>query len=233
VNGPRRRRSVLRPLGAGALCLLLGVVPACAQQSAVAESERYVASSRGQVYYWEACDAWRSIPDANRRWFESAAEAEAAGYTPSTARGCQGPTLTAAPDPLETGSCTVRRIVDGDTLVCEEAAARIRLLLVDAPELAEGSVGAGARAELERLLPVGTRARVEGDRRTHDRFGRILAYVHTPDGVFVNEALARSGHARLLVVERGAREEQRIRAAEEAARKEGRGIWASPAPAPR
>ncbi len=46
------------------------------------------ASRQGKRYYYLWCGGLARIKEANRRWFESAAQAEAAGYT--LASGCEG-----------------------------------------------------------------------------------------------------------------------------------------------
>ena len=201
---------------------LLLVTPACAQ---VDDAPAYVASSRGTVYYWTG---WHNIPEGNRRWFETSAEAEAAGYRRSDARGCAGPEATAGPSPIDTGICTVERVVDGDTLTCREAADRVRLLLIDAPELSVGEPAARASAFLASLLPRGTEARLELDIQERDRYGRILAYVFTADGRMINEVMARSGYAVTAVYPPNVRHVDRIRAAVAEARAARRGLWASP-----
>lgn len=60
---------------------------------AIPDGAAFVASSRGRVYYWVGCSSWRSLSRANLRWFTTRADAESAGYTPSQARGCDGPGL--------------------------------------------------------------------------------------------------------------------------------------------
>jgi micrococcal nuclease len=189
----------------------------------------FVASSRGQVYYWSECDNWRSIPPANRRWFGTTAEAEAGGYRPSTARGCEAPELREGPTPVHTNRCTVIRVIDGDTVVCEEAWERIRLILIDAPETGQGQAATDARVALESLLPLGTIARLELDVQERDSYGRILGYLYTPAGEFVNETLARQGFAVTLVVPPNVRHVDRIRSAVDEARRAGRGLWAGSA----
>lgn len=49
---------------------------------------RFVASSRGQVYYLRTCGPAQRLADQNRIYFKSEEEAEAAGYRRSTSRGC-------------------------------------------------------------------------------------------------------------------------------------------------
>jgi micrococcal nuclease len=205
---------------------LAATTPAAAQR---AESFDYVASSRGQVYYWVGCDAWRSLSPANLRYFATAAEARSEGYRPSGSRGCSAPEEARGPGPAETGTCTVERVIDGDTVACREATERIRLLLIDAPEMDQGEYGARAKAELERLLPVGSVAIVELDVQHRDRYERLLAYVHTPHGEFVNAALARAGYVVASVIPPNVRHVDRIRAEVEAARRAGRGLWSGSA----
>jgi len=208
--------------------LLLLAVPACSQAPTGGEPS-YVASSHGQVYYWFECEAWHTLSEANLRWFATAEEAEAAGYRPSGAPGCQGPERTAEPGPAETGFCTVERIIDGDTLTCAEGAERIRLLLIDAPELSQGPYGRLARDAMFEILPPGERARVETDVQARDRYGRLLAYLYTATGVMANEEIVRAGFAVVSVHPPNVRHVERLRAAVEEARQARRGLWSGSA----
>ncbi len=214
------------PASVGQLIVLLfgalQVAPACAQAES---TPQYIASSRGTVYYWVGCDNWRDIPEGNRRWFRTSSEAEAVGYRRSTARGCASPEITSGATPIDTGFCTIDRIVDGDTVVCLEAAERIRLLSIDAPETAEGAPAARAAAALGDLLPPGSKARMELDVRHRDQYGRILAYLYDSDGQMVNEAMARAGFALAVSYPPDVRYIDRIRAAADEARRERRGLW--------
>ncbi|MQA91441.1 MAG: hypothetical protein GEU90_14645 [Gemmatimonas sp.] len=225
LTSSRQLRSALGPLLFGVL--LLASVASCAAQPA--ESLPYVASVRGEVFYWVGCDGWRSLSPGNLRGFASAADARAAGYRPSRARGCSGPAETAGHGPTETGTCTVVRIVDGDTLVCREADERVRLLLIDAPEMGQGEFGERARAALERIVPPGTVATVELDLQQRDRYGRLLVYLYSPGGEMVNAALARAGYVVAAVIPPNVRHVDRIRVEIEAARQAGRGLWSGSA----
>lgn len=66
--------------------------------------------------------------------------------------------------------CTVERVVDGDTIVCEDGT-RVRLLLIDASERDQTPYGSLATLELERLLPISKTVRLELDVQHHDRYG--------------------------------------------------------------
>lgn len=106
-------------------------------------------------------------------------------------------------------------------------AGRIRLLLIDAPELAQGTPGREARDALEDILPVGTSVTVETDVRARDTYKRLLGYVYLPDGRMVNEEIARSGYVTALVYAPNVRHVERIRRAVADARKAKRGLWAT------
>ncbi|MET3720070.1 MULTISPECIES: thermonuclease family protein [unclassified Arthrobacter] len=97
-------------------------------------------------------------------------------------------------------SGTVIRIIDGDTLVVSinNGDHTIRLLNIDTPETKDPNqpvecLGPQAAEYLERLLPQGTRVRLEFDAERHDKYGRTLAGVFTPDGSLVNANIAREG----------------------------------------
>jgi micrococcal nuclease len=104
---------------------------------------------------------------------------------------------------------------------------RVRLLLIDAPELSDGTLGRSARAQLAALMPVGTKVLAETDVRVTDQFGRELAYLFLANGAMVNEQMARTGYATALVYPPNVKYVERIRAAVAEARKLRRGLWAT------
>lgn len=203
-----------------AIVVLAGAVlvsRACAGQEPP-DSARFVASSRGEVYYPVDCPAWRSLSSRNRLFFRTADEAEAAGYARTTHRACADTSGAVA------STCVVARIVDGDTVHCRDGS-RVRLLLVDAPENEQEDFGLRARLALEELLPVGTEARVELDVQERDPYGRLLAHLHTAEGTWINRALVGRGYAVPLVYPPNVRHVETIRAAADSARTERRGLW--------
>jgi len=206
---------------------------------------QFVASSRGQVYYWVGCNGWKSLAPANLRFFKTAAEARAAGYRPSTQAGCQDPAEPAAaaqpaaaaavaalpvlagrPPRAIAGQCTVLSIVDGDTLHCTDGVT-VRLLTIDAPEPGGNPYGQLSKHELEQLAPPGARLGMEYDSSRTDRFGRTLAYLYLEDGRMLNEALVRMGMAQVAVYPPDVRYVERLRAIEDSARTGKRGLWAT------
>lgn len=65
--------------------------------TAVPDGARFVASSRGQVYYLASCRAARNLSAANRIYFKTDQEAAAAGYRPSASAGCSTGNAAAGP----------------------------------------------------------------------------------------------------------------------------------------
>ena len=132
---------------------------------------------------------------------------------------------------------TVRLVVDGDTVELADGR-RVRYLGIDTPEVrrraGEGWVEdpepMGREAtEFNRRLVEGEPVRLEYDVQTHDRFGRLLAYVYvTPDGeheVMANAELLRAGLAQPLTIPPNVRHAERFRALAEEARRDRRGLW--------
>ncbi len=125
-------------------------------------------------------------------------------------------------------TATVVRVSDGDTLIADtdRAKLRIRLLGIDAPEIAHNGppgqpFGKEAKDYLEQLVG-GRTVRVEAYGR--DQYHRVLA-VLWPDGRNVNVAMVRAGFAELY---RGARCQaycRELQAAEHEARQARLGMW--------
>jgi micrococcal nuclease len=120
--------------------------------------------------------------------------------------------------------CTVERVTDGDTLRCTDGR-RIRLLLIDTPEMAQRPWGQRARTALERLAPPRTVLRVETDADPRDRNGRVLGYLYTDRGTFVNRELVAGGWAVAYDDRRNRRHAATMRDAESAARRAKVGLW--------
>jgi micrococcal nuclease len=119
--------------------------------------------------------------------------------------------------------CTIAHVVDGDTFNCRDGR-NVRLLLVDAPEA--GRFGGVARRALVAFMPTDTTFGLETDTIPRDEKGRTLAYVFLSDGRLLNEILVREGYAFYKPSRGHTRYADRMRAAEEAARAERRGVWA-------
>ena len=141
------------------------------------------------------------------------------------------------PVPATAQSATVVRPVDGDTVVLRGRGTgplparptRVRLLLVDTPEVFTGPecFGREAADRTEELLPDGSEVRVQADRDPQDRFGRPLLHVWNAAGVEAGQALLRGGFATVLVVRPNTAYLQDYREAERKAEQAGRGLWSA------
>jgi len=129
----------------------------------------------------------------------------------------------------------VQRVIDGDTVRLTDGRL-VRYIGIDTPELRR-RVGerwvrdpepfGEAAAEANRQFVEGQRVRLEYDVQTHDRFGRVLAYVYVGDRM-INEELLRGGFAQPLTIPPDVKYADRFRAVAEEARRGGRGLWERP-----
>jgi micrococcal nuclease len=129
-------------------------------------------------------------------------------------------------DASSSSSAVVARVLDGDTIVLA-GGEHVRLVQVDTPEKGTECYGEAASALTRRLLPPGTRVRIETDRHLDrvDRYGRELAYVWK-GGEDVNLTLAREGAAGVWFFDgkRGRYASTLLQAAQQA-RADERGLW--------
>ena len=155
----------------------------------------------------------------------------------------RGDSQSSAQLPLAEGLYDVVRIVDGDTLVVrlhsspERGATRtvegvhVRLLGVDCPEIVRpdhpAEPWAREAAALTARFVAGQPVRLRFDKRRIDVYGRYLSYVSV-DGQMLNEQLLRSGLARVSIFPGDSQSiARRLRAAEQEARDDDRGIWSA------
>ncbi|HEX2025373.1 MAG TPA: thermonuclease family protein [Actinomycetota bacterium] len=123
--------------------------------------------------------------------------------------------------------------MDGDTFHVERDGrdVTVRLIGIDAPEVGwyggtpECHGNRAGRVAVELLE--GRTVRLEHDADRLDRYGRTLAYAYLRDGRMVNVLLIRRGLARVSIFHPNDRHEDRLRRAEEAARRAGAGLWSA------
>jgi len=120
----------------------------------------------------------------------------------------------------------VSRVHDGDTVsvMIGRRIEKIRLIGIDAPELGQRPWGERAKERLRELLGDGN-VTVVADVEKRDRYGRLLAYLWTSRGTFVNLEMVRQGFAVLYTIPPNVRYVDRFRAAQAEAREKKRGIW--------
>jgi micrococcal nuclease len=132
----------------------------------------------------------------------------------------------------------VVRVVDGDTIYVRlgERLEKVRYIGVNTPEVHHPTRGEepGGRtaAAVNGQLVSGRRVRLELDAQSHDRFGRLLAYVWV-DATMVNAELVRRGVAQVMTVPPNVRYQALFVRLQREAREAGRGLWRDPAPVTR
>lgn len=136
----------------------------------------------------------------------------------------------------------VREVPTGDTLVLESpvpgaqigATGRVtvRLIGLDAPDpgVPNECYAIPARSGLQALLPPGTLAWVLTDEEPQDANGFWLAWVWTPDGTLVNQAIAANGLARVVDASPNSSFWPLVAQAAEQAYRRQAGLWAQCAP---
>lgn len=126
----------------------------------------------------------------------------------------------------------VRRVIDGDTIEIE-GGTHVRYIGIDTPETRERTrTGwkynpqpyAQEASRLNEDLVQDKQVRLEFDVETHDRYGRLLAYVFVGE-IFVNEEILRRGYARLLTIPPDVKYVDRFKKAVKKARQHHQGIW--------
>jgi micrococcal nuclease len=140
--------------------------------------------------------------------------------------------ITSNTGALRSDPVLVRSVLDGDTIDVA-GVGRVRLLGIDAPELAHGHDTAApfayeAREKLIELV-LHRWVRLEADAERLDGYNRHLAYVVREDGLFVNAALLREGLARVTARVSLTRLAE-LRRAEADAQASRRGMWGQAAP---
>ena len=140
--------------------------------------------------------------------------------------------------PADAEPAIVDRVVDGDTVrviaepggtIADGGSIRVRLLNIDAPELARDGRPAQCLADvaatrLATLLPATSLVWLAADREERDQYDRPLRGLWTDDGVFVNEVLAEEGLAEAVLFPPNDRFHAAIVAAERRAAAAGVGI---------
>jgi micrococcal nuclease len=147
------------------------------------------------------------------------------------------PGAQTGPEPAEgtTSQVRVTAVVDGDTIRVEtldgRQLGRVRLLGIDAPEVAHPSEPAECYADqatdlLEELAPVGSTIELVTDSSepNRDRYDRLLRYVDHYDTDVARELLA-SGAARRYEAARTLAREKSYAAAVDDAQGADRGLW--------
>lgn len=140
----------------------------------------------------------------------------------------------------------VTKIVDGDTIEVffQNSFQRVRLLSIDTPETKRipraRMMSIREKKDLEFLVFMGKKAKnfvasivspgnhvyLEFDLQTHDKYGRLLAYIYLEDGRMLNEIIAKEGYAYPLSIAPNYRYTDKILNAVQEAREKKIGLFA-------
>ncbi|MBE7415555.1 MAG: thermonuclease family protein [Deltaproteobacteria bacterium] len=129
---------------------------------------------------------------------------------------------------MPSGEYRVREVIDGDTVILSNGET-VRYIGVDTPEVNEFHWLEARVRNMSLVLGRLVRVDVCGVEK-RDKYGRVLAWVYSPEGDFVSETLIREGLGRALAIPPcGVRTAKRLAAVEAEAKSEKRGIWGSAA----
>ncbi|SHF92341.1 Metal binding domain of Ada [Desulfacinum infernum DSM 9756] len=146
--------------------------------------------------------------------------------------GCLAALIFLALSPLRAASLPeyawVVRVYDGDTVLLDTGD-KVRYLGIDAPEV-DHEGGAGDCYALQawrrnKGLVEGRKVQLRYDEVRRDEHGRLLAYVHTPDGRCVNTVLLREGCALVFRTPKGFERFREFLDAQRNAMKGSKGLW--------
>jgi micrococcal nuclease len=123
----------------------------------------------------------------------------------------------------------VQRVIDGDT-VAIAGVGTVRLIGVDAPETVDPrkpvEYFAKEAGAFLRLLIQNKVVRLAYDQQRVDKYGRTLAYLYLPDGMFVNAEIVKQGYGHAYTAF-PFRFMEDFRGYEREARAANRGLWAT------
>jgi micrococcal nuclease len=123
----------------------------------------------------------------------SATKKTSTNTSPTNATGSGGGSTGA--ETTSPGALTVSRIAGGDVLWLNKGTVKVRLVQVDAPDVATNDCYSNqAVSALQQLAPVGTTVTIKRDQQlaSRDPFGRLLRYVFV-SGQNINLELVRRG----------------------------------------
>jgi len=124
----------------------------------------------------------------------------------------------------------VQRVIDGDTVVLV-GGERLRYIGIDTPELKHRNKDIRTMAmvakSVNKKLVSGKKLVIKYDIEKRDKYGRLLAYVYTEDGTFVNAELMKMGYAQILTVPPNVMYADHFLSLQRQARKAKRGFWSN------
>ena len=127
----------------------------------------------------------------------------------------------------------VTKVTDGDTFQAAvgDTKVTVRMLGIDTPETVDPRktvqcFGKEASNETKGLLSNhSVKLETDPTQGEADKYGRLLAYVHRDDGLFINEHLVAEGYAHEYTYDIPYEKQKDFKDAEKQAREEKKGLW--------
>ncbi len=122
----------------------------------------------------------------------------------------------------------VLSVADGDTVTVKigKKEEKIRLIGIDAPELAQKPWGDKSKEFLQSIISSsGWKVSIEYDVDKRDKYGRLLGYLRTSDGQLINKKILENGYAMLFTFPPNVKYVNEFTEAQSYARKNKLGIW--------
>ena len=139
-------------------------------------------------------------------------------------------TQDASPPPSQTlalqdqHTYLVTKIVDGDTIQIE-GGKKVRYIGINTPELKGSQCFAKEAKERNSQLVAGKRIRLQKDVSETDKYGRLLRFVYTEQGEFVNNLLVLEGYALSTSYPPDISKQTLFRKSQQDAIQQNRGLW--------
>ncbi len=127
----------------------------------------------------------------------------------------------------------VSRVVDGDTIevIRDNVKEKVRLIGVNTPETVDPRkkvecFGKEASAHAKEIL-LGQKVKLVSDdtQTKYDKYGRLLAYVYTDDGLFINKHMISEGYAYEYTYRVPYLFQNEFKEAQVKAQTQGKGLW--------
>ena len=149
-----------------------------------------------------------------------------------TASSTTEPTITPHEEVTETPGRVkgkVVEVIDGDTIKVQVNGEvyTVRYIGIDSPEVQEGEYFGKEASDANKSLVEGKEVYLEKDTSNTDNFGRLLRYVYTLDGLFINSVLVRLGYAEAISYPPDTKYQSVLENNELQAKDDETGIWAS------
>ncbi|NTW22055.1 hypothetical protein HGA34_00745 [Candidatus Falkowbacteria bacterium] len=146
------------------------------------------------------------------------------------------PKTTAEQDPIKVEKTyyKVVKVIDGDTIdvEIEGKAQRLRLIGINTPETVDPRrpvecFGKEASVKAKEFLN-GQEVELESDptQTDRDKYGRLLRYVRTKEGLFYNLEIIKQGYAYEYTYDNPYKYQKEFKSAQLEAKNSGRGLWA-------